>query len=211
MDKRILHNLAENCGKGDADAMLALSEYLHSIVPTYDSAVNMWLLRAAIYGNILAQGRVRESIKQNRVFLENCLIPYEHFIPGRRAGWHRGGYYGVYLNAAGLLAFRPEESYSLSGINQYRTMLIWQEVDYDLPDEDGFGAETYYNMFYLDEFFQPIPGVPVVENVSSRDITCLEGPRKAYETMTRAMIEAAGRRKQIPLWTEFVDIRRDGK
>lgn len=206
MDKRILQNLAEACGKGDADSMLALSEYLHYIVPPYDSAANMWLLRAAVYGNTTAQGRVREEMTKTPNFLRAGLIPYEHLIPDRRANWHSGGYSGGGLNAAGLLTFRPEGIYLLSGINQYRTMLVWQEAGDDPADEDGFGAESYYNMFYLDEFFQPIPGVPVVESVSTRDIEHLEIPKKRYEEMTNAMVEAMDKRDRIPLWTEFAKL-----
>lgn len=200
-----LQNLANACGKGDAAAMLELSEYLRNTVPEDDGAVNMWLLRAAIYGNTEAQKRVREEIRQNPYFLKRSLIPYENFIPGRRVNWHSGDYPGHWLNEAGLLAFQSGENYSLAGINQHRTMLVWKEAGYDPPDEDGFGAETYYNMFYLDEFFQPIPGVPVVENVSTRDIDYLAEPKKRYEAMTHAMEKAAGKREQIPLWTGLAE------
>lgn len=203
MDKK-LRCLAAACGNGDAAAMLELSAYLRETMPEDDGAASMWLLRAAVYGNTAAQERVREEMGQNPYFLKKSLIPYENFIPGRRANWHSGDYLGHRLNAAGLLVFRPKESYSLAGINQYRTMLVWQEAGYDPADEDGFGEEIYYNMFYLDEFFQPIPGVPGVDNVSTRDIHYLEEPKKRYEAMTQAMVEAVSEREQIPLWTEFL-------
>lgn len=202
-----LRYMVAACGKGNAAAMLELSKYLHKTVPEDEDAANMWLLRAAIYGNSEAQERVRDEIKQNPHFLNNSLIPYENFIPGRRANWHSGCYPGYRLIAAGLWEFQSNKSYLLAGINNYRTMLIWQEAGYDPPDEDGFGEETYYNMFYLDEFFQPIPGVPAVDNVSTRDINYLEEPKKRYEAMTNAMVEAAGRREQIPLWTGFASDR----
>lgn len=200
-----LQCLAVACGKGNAAAMLELSEYLRSTVSDDDGAVNMWMLRAAIYGNTEAQERVQEEIRQNFYFLKKSLIPYENFIPDKRVNWHSGGYPGHRLNAVGLLAFQQKESYSLAGINKYRTMLVWQEAGYDPPDEDGFGEETYYNMFFLDEFFQPIPGVPVVGNVSTRDIDYLAEPKKRYEAMVQAMVEAAGKREQIPLWTGFAE------
>lgn len=201
-----LRNLAEACGKGDADAMLKLSDFLRSIVPEDTGTANMWLLRAAIYGNAAAQDRVRDEMGNTPYFLKTSLIPYENFLPGRRADWHSGSYPGLRLNAAGLLAFQPEGSYMLAGINQYRTMQIWREADYDPADEDGFGVETYYDMFYLDEFFQPISGVPVVESVSTRDIEYLNGAKAKYEAMTRAMEEAVAGRKQVPLWTEFAEV-----
>lgn len=204
-----VRELAKNCGKGDADAMMALSEYLHARIPEEISAINMWLLRAAIYGNVEAQKRVREAIKQNPRFLEMSLIPYEHFIPDRHVNWHIGDYSGQHLNTAGLLAFQPKESYYIAGIDNHRAMLIWREADYEPADEDGFGAETYYDMFYLDEFFRPIPNVPVVKSVSTRDIKHLNGAKEKYEAMVHAMIEATGKRKQVPLWTGLENVRRD--
>lgn len=204
-----LRDLAKSCGKGDAAAMMALSEYLHTKIPEEARAINMWLLRAAVYGNVEAQERVREAIKQNNRFLETSLIPYGHFIPDRRANWHIGSFPGQYLNAVGLLAFQPKESYLIAGIDSHRAMLIWREADYEPADEDGFGAETYYDMFYLDEFFQPIPGVPVVKSVSTRDIKNLSGPKEEYEAMVHAMVEATGKGKQVPIWTGLENVRRD--
>lgn len=200
VDAKLL-KLAASCGKGDAAAMLELSEYLCGTVPEDAAAANMWLLRAAVYGNVQAQERVQKEMKQNPYFLKKSLIPYENFIPGRRDTWHCGAYLGRQLNKAGLLVFRPEESYLLAGINKHRTMLVWREAGYDPADEDGFGEEIYYDMFYLDEFFQPIHRVPMVENVSTRDIAYLKEPKKRFEDMTYAMAKATEKRKQIPLWT----------
>lgn len=123
--------------------MLALSKYLRETKPNYEEAAYMWLLRAAIYGNSTAQERVLEEIKRNPHFLEKSMIPYENFLPGRRDSRHSGYYSGHLLNAVGLLVFQPEENYLLAGINEDRTMLIWQEVDYDPADEYGFGEEFY--------------------------------------------------------------------
>lgn len=199
-----LQQLASACGRGDNAAMLEISEYLRETMPDYDKGADMWLLRAAIYGNSAAQERVLEEIKKNPHFLEKSMIPYENFLPGRRDSWHSGYYSGDLLNKVGLLAFQPGENYLLAGISEDRTMLIWQEDDYDPADEDGFGAETYYNMFYLDEFFQPLPGVPMLHSVSDRDIRCLKRPKQQFEAMTLAMQEHAVKRRRFPLWTEFV-------
>ncbi len=104
----------------------------------------------------------------------------------------------------GLLTFQPEESYLLAGISDQRTLLVYQEVDYDSPDEDGFGAETYYHMFFLDEFFQPLPGVPIVRRVSSRDVTYSDNCKKQYDALVEAMQDAADKRTKLPLRTEFI-------
>ncbi|MCM1212299.1 MAG: hypothetical protein NC318_11910 [Blautia sp.] len=198
-----LRYLAADCTKGDADAMLKLSEYFSQKKPNKKAAV-MWLLRAAMYGNTVAQERVWDEIKQNRYFLENSLIPYENFIPGKQPNWHSGSYSGETLNAAGLMAFQQNEYYTIAGLDKNRTALIWKERGYEPADEDGFGAETYYDMYYMDEFFQPISGVPCVYDVSTWDIRHLDSPREEYEAMRAAMIKAMADRKQIPLWTEFV-------
>lgn len=199
-----LQRLAAACGRGDNTAMRELSKYLRETMPDYKKGADMWLLRAAIYGNSVAQERVLEELKKNPDFLEKSMIPYENFLPGRRESWHSGCYPGHLLNAVGFMAFQPGENYLLAGINESRTMLVWQEDDYDPADEDGFGAETYYNMFYLDEFFQPLTGVPTVYSVSSRDIRCLEEPMRQFEAMTSAMRQQAVKRRRFPLWTEFV-------
>lgn len=198
-----LRYLAGVCARGDADAMLELSEYFRQKKPN-DKAAAMWLLRAAVYGNTVAQERVCDEIKQNRYFLEKSLIPYENFIPGKHPNRHSGYYSGDELNAAGLLIFQQNENYMISGLDENRAILIWKETGYDSADEDGFGAETYYDMFYVDEFFQPISGVPRVYNVSTLDIRRLAGPKEEYNAMKHEMAEAMSSRKQIPLWTGFV-------
>ena len=198
-----LRYLAGVCARGDADAMLELSEYFRQKKPN-DKAAVMWLLRAAVYGNTVAQERVCDEIKQNRYFLEESLIPYENFIPGKHPNRHSGYYSGDELNAAGLLIFQQNEYYMIAGLDKNRAILIWKKTGYDSADEDGFGAETYYDMFYVDEFFQPISGVPRVYNVSILDIRQLAGPKEEYYDMKHAMVEAMSSRKQIPLWTEFV-------
>lgn len=200
-----LQCLADACGRGDAGAMLELAEHLRETMP---EAADMWLFRAALYGNCAAQETVRKEIRHSTWFLKNSYIHYEKFIPDRRANWHTGGYLGSDLNAAGLLAFQPEEVYCLAGINEYRTMMIWQEANYYPPDEDGFGMEFSYNMFYLDEFFQLIPEVPMINNVIPREIGN-NSNRESYANMVQAMKEAAGKRKRIPLWTGYEDEIKD--
>ncbi|MDE7270129.1 MAG: hypothetical protein K2N81_06605 [Acetatifactor sp.] len=207
-----LQILASGCAQGDSAAMLKLSNFLRPSATAapgigaayYDKGANMWLLRAAIYGDRTAQEIVLDKIRQNPGFLNNTLIPYENFLPNKRSHWHSGLYSGRLLNMLGLLTFQPEESYLLAGISDQRTLLVYQEVDYDPPDEDGFGAETYYHMFFLDEFFQPLPEVPIVCRVSSRDITYSDNCKKQYDAMVKAMQEAADKRTKLPLWTEFI-------
>lgn len=197
-----LQTLADACGQGDADAILRLSEYIRT-EPVYKKAVpaiNMWLLRSAIYGNSEAQERVRAEIPQNRLFLKKCVVPYRNMVPGKNSAWYTSGYSGSLLNVIGLLAFQPGRSYTISGINESRFMIVWESVDYDPADEDGFGREEYYNMFCLDEYFQLIPGVPMTQNLSSYDSN-----RSAdYLNMVRMAEEAMSGRDLPPLWLDFL-------
>ena len=166
-----LQALADACGQGDANAMLRLSEYIRT-TPAYKKAVpaiNMWLLRSAVYGNSEAQERVRAEVLQNELFLKKCMLPYGNMVPGKNSSWYASGYSGSILNAVGLLSFQPEGSYTIAGINESRFMVVWESTDYDPADEDGFGREEYYNMFCLDEYFQLIPGVPMTRNLGSAE------------------------------------------
>lgn len=207
-----IHTLAAACGQGDASAMLRLSEYLRQpdapapgiAASGYEAGANMWLLRAAMYGERTAQEIVLDKIRQNPRFLNQTLIPYANFLPGKRTDWHSKGYSGHLLNAMGLLNFQPEENYLLAGINEQRTLLVWQEADSDSPDDDGFGQEDYYNMFFLDEFFQFLPEVPMMHSVSSWEITHMDVCKRQYASMVEAMQKAAGRRIKPALWTEFI-------
>lgn len=196
-----LRYLAGVCARGDADAMLELSEYFSQKEPNEKAAV-MWLVRAAMYGNTMAQEKLQDEIKQDRYFLEKSLIPCENFIPGKRPNWHSGSYSGEMLNAAGFMSFQQNGYYTIAGLDKNRATLIWKETGYEPPDEDGYGAETYYDMYYMDEFFQPISGLPYIYNASSWDIRHSESD--SYSAMKKAMIKTMSKRKQIPLWTGFL-------
>ncbi|MCD7824112.1 MAG: hypothetical protein LUG86_08900 [Oscillospiraceae bacterium] len=158
-----LEILAERCGAGDADAMLELSELLRKSATSakhdiYRLGANMWLLRAAIYGNKQAQERVMEIFSEGRWqgvdFLEDMTFPYENFIPGKRDNWRTGKYSGRDLNEIGLFAFEPGELYNIAGLSKGRYIEIGRYLGFDGPDEDGFGYEEYYRYSYLDQYFQ---------------------------------------------------------
>lgn len=203
-DAMELQRLADACGQGQAEAMLLLARYIIEKHPKAKEAARMWLLRAAIYGNSDAQRYVMKEVAQDRNFLDHCMLRWGMFLPGRRSNYHEGSYPGAVLNTIGLLAFQPEGSYMLSGINKDRIMVIWEDVDFDPADEDGFGAEEYYDMFCLDEFFQPLPGVPVVRHVTSSDVQYVDICRQKYQTMLSMAALAVKDRNMIPLWSGFV-------
>ncbi|MCM1111752.1 MAG: hypothetical protein NC399_00710 [Muribaculum sp.] len=198
-------NLAAECACGDADAMLELSAMHRGQDPRGQSPeADLWLLRAAMYGQPQAQRTLRERMLEQPRFLESLPIPYQNFLPGKRARHYTGFYSGAELNALGFLVFRPAGRYLLAGIDRNRAMIVREFADRDSPDEDGFGEEIYYNYFCLDEFFRSIPGVPEARNLSSQE--CRDSAE--YGAMVKAMVKAMekeARCGKLPaLWTEFL-------
>lgn len=137
----------KRCRKGDSKAMLEMSNCSNEKIS------NMWLVRAVLYGNEEA----REILRRNRLRASNTLIPIENFIPGKRKVWFNGYYSAEELVEVGfdnLPTMRG--SYVLAGLSKERVMILGLETGYESPDEDGFGAETYYDYYTYDEFFQRI-------------------------------------------------------
>lgn len=160
--------LACRCSKGDADAMMQISLYLRGRIAeeaVYSKVADMWVIRAMLYGNEEA----KVWVEMNPGCKSNSFLHYDNFIAGKRDSWYVGEYSGLYLNKIGLLDFNPNGMYLLPGIDKNRVILVKKEAGYDSHDEDGFGAEYYYDWFYMDEFFNIIEGVPVLKNMSSQD------------------------------------------
>ena len=194
-----LQDLAERCGQGDAAAMAAMADFLRTKEGGAPWA-DFWLLRAAIYGDAASQEAVLQRIQDTPSFLKNIPLPWQNLVPGKRRNWYTGAYSGGLLNLVGLLAFQPEQVYMLDGIGRDGFQVAWEYVDSDGPDEDGFGEEEYYNMFCLDEFYQPLPGVPMVCKVSTNDIRTIA--KDEYAQMLALARRAAHPRQD--LWLEFM-------
>lgn len=199
-ESRELEALSLRCEAGDASAMAELARYLRGR-DNMEGWARFWLLRAAIYGDKASQKELLRCQKENPAYLSKLPIHLLNNIPGRRYNWHNGDYEGELLNAAGLLMFKPEESYLLAGINEERFMVAW-EFDEFVRGDDGFGDETYYHMFCLDEFYAPIPGVPLLHSVTSRDIDTID--KRAYDNMLTLAREQLAKRPKRELWLDFV-------
>jgi hypothetical protein len=131
-------------------------------------------------------------VEKNPKCKSNSLIPFENFIAEKRAAWYSGGYSGSLLNAIGFSDFDPEGVYLLPGIDNNRVILVMKEVDYDPPDEYGFGAEYYYDWFYMDEFFNIIKDVPILKSMSSQDMSgCC---KDQFEEMKKRLTEVLKRK-----------------
>ena len=80
-----------------------------------------------------------------------------NFIPDERKLWFSGSYRAASLKEAGFDDLpKMNESYIVAGLSNERVFVIGRESGYDGPDEDGFGAETYYDYYVYDEFFHRI-------------------------------------------------------
>lgn len=185
--------LARRCSKGDADAMLQMSLNFRKRTTElidYAKVADMWVIRAMLYGNKEAN----TWVEGNPCCKSNSLFPYDNFIPGKRSTWYVGDYSGVFLNEIGLFYFDPEGIYELPGIDNNRVILAKKYVGYDPPDGDGFGAEYYYDWFYMDEFFNIIEGIPVLKYMSSQDRRgCC---KNNFEEMQNKLAEVLNRRRK---------------
>ena len=139
--------LLERCRKGDNKAMLELSKISDS------EFSNMWLVRAVLYGNEEA----REILQKNPERASDTIFSFKNFVPGERKLWFHGRYDGATLREVGFDDLPGlNESYIVAGLSDERVMVIGIKTGYDDPDEDGFGAEIYYDYYVYDEFFHRI-------------------------------------------------------
>lgn len=139
--------LLERCRSGDSQAMLEMSKCCDT------EFANMWLVRAVLYGNEEA----RELLRCNPQRASNTFLPIENFIPGKRTSWFNGKYHAVSLSEIGFDNLPSmDETYMLAGLSRERVIVLGMETGYEPPDEDGFGAETYYSYYVYDEFFHRI-------------------------------------------------------
>jgi len=139
--------LLERCRKGDNKAMLELSKI------SDNELSNMWLVRAVIYGNEEA----REILQKNPERAADTIISFKNFVPRERKLWFHGSYDGATLREVGFDELPVlNGSYIVAGLSDERVMVIGIKTGYDDPDEDGFGAEIYYDHHVYHEFFHRI-------------------------------------------------------
>lgn len=139
--------LLKRCRKGDSNAMLEMSKCDNM------KLANMWLVRAVLYGNEEA----REILRLNPERASNTFLPIKNFIPGERMLWFSGAYSGAALTEIGFVDLPDlHGEYVLAGLSTERVVVLGIETGYDPPDEDGFGAETYYDYYVYDEFFNRV-------------------------------------------------------
>ena len=78
-------------------------------------------------------------------------------------------YEGSLLNDLGYTFFEPGKEYTIWQSDYPGLYLVFTYDSEDSRDEDGFGAEIYYDWWFLDEHLQQIPGTQCV-NAAFREI-----------------------------------------
>lgn len=153
-------SLARRCSTGDAAAMMEFADYYEKLGSEefYISAANFWRFRAYLYGNQQAaqwkKDRLRDKLEAQ---IPVALNPYFSDNEGER------------LRALGFAFFDPERSYSFQPKDDMGIVEVSSWSETEGPDEDGFGMEECYDFWFLDEFLNPIPGIPMIGNYSSLD------------------------------------------
>lgn len=159
--------LVKECTKGNADAMEELADFFEeysknsSASPFYLRAANYWRYKAYCKGNDKAKDWFSHFFREH---------PGEHLESILREGNVRSDNYysfdipGSLLNDLGYAFFEPAVKYEIKHTADCGLVLAGAFESWEGPDEDGFGAETYYNWWFLDENMQPILGTKCVNS-----------------------------------------------
>lgn len=164
--------LVAECAKGNPDSFNAMADYFESMAAVpgasafYIYASNYWRYRAFSKGNLSARSwfdkwfaanpgkRLPSILRENSYGREGR---YKHEIEGKM------------LNDLGFPFFDAKRYYEIKILDSVGLAEVSAFSDYDGPDESGFGAETFYDWWYLDENLTPIPGVHSIHSRSVRD------------------------------------------
>ena len=187
--------LASRCAKGDAQAMNRFAEWFDQwsrkpgASPFYRRAANYWRYRAYQRGDEAAKAWFEKWFASHPGERLEAIMPeYEDRTMNLYTYYLSGGV----LSDLGFSFFKPDRNYDLKSLPNEGIVEVSALESYEGPDEDGFGAEWYYDWWYLDENLQRIPGVEVI-NATHRDKRSL--PQRFDEALATAREFVAARRK----------------
>ncbi len=176
--------LTADCARGSADAMAALADWFGQWAqkpdasPFYTRAANYWRYRAYRRGNAgAAEWFERYFAAHPGEQLESVLYENSSYM----AGYYSYSIPGRLLNDLGFAFFDPDREYEIKQSEGEDLVVASAFESYEGPDEDGFGAEYYYDWWFLDDNMQPIPGVGRI-NATMRET----GEQRFKEMKTRA-------------------------
>ena len=178
--------LARKCAEGGFEAMermVSFFEEKSKAAPDilfYSGAANFWRYRAWKNGS-----------KEQQKWLENYVkTSHDEALPSAcLSEMLEGALNGSSLNALGFLFFDPDRFFTLAGIDDKGVVEVCSYESEDGPDEDGFGRETYFDWWYLDENLCPAPGAELLHSYSSIDrriSTVKRRFEKAYDDVIKA-------------------------
>lgn len=126
----------------------------------YHCAANLWNYRSYERGNRAAAARMKTWVEASS---GKPLL--SAFLTERL----RGTADGRALNALGFLFFEAGREYTLNGMDADGAVTVSAYESEDGPDEDGFGRETYYDWWHLDDNLSLVPEVTCLHRYSSID------------------------------------------
>lgn len=147
---REFRKLAWNCADGNPAAMDAMCDYFHRLAETekeplfYQCAEQFWAVRASLYGSERGKQYIRDFVAKNK---GDCTHMVSPFLTENL----NGSATGEELNALGFFFFKKGRGYNLSEVDSEGIVEVYSYWDTTDPDEDGFGCETLYDWWYLDD------------------------------------------------------------
>lgn len=144
--------LAARCAAGDVRAMEEMCDCFENKEAVaedkaqacfYGCAAQFWRVRAWRYGSASAEAFLEKWVKENEANARMVSPGLTERLSGTSDG--------DALNALGFLFFAPHREYALDGTDECGMVETSSYAGEDGPDEDGFGAEIYYDWWYLDD------------------------------------------------------------
>lgn len=163
-NNQLFVSFVKRCEKGNPQAMLELGNYFGQLERTegdpkfYQLASNFWKIRAAEYKHPEAVRWKKEWFLKN----PEGLMPMVLLPDGGAAD-------GNVLQALGFRFFDPNRYYHFMEKTAGGIVEVYSWCDTDGSDEDGYGREVYYDFWFLDEFWNEIPGVGSMRGYSLRE------------------------------------------
>lgn len=119
---------------------------MHENEALYFLGANMWLNRAALYG----EEEAKELLEKYPFFRKNSYPDILFQVPGKNRSENLNG---AVMRELGFPDFDKNLSYTVKSLNDHGFYMGECYVSYDGPDETGFGMEDYYDYYFFDEFF----------------------------------------------------------
>ncbi len=162
--------LRDGCAQGDAAAMAAMADWLGQWAREpdashfYTRAENYWRYRAYRRGNAEAAEWFAQYFAGHPGERLESILPENS---NHRIGYYSHSVPGKLLNDLGFAFFDPGRKYEVKQLEGKDLVEVSAPESYVGPDEDGFGAEHYYDWWFLDENMQPIPGTARITATAS--------------------------------------------